>query len=94
MTVENIHVFHVEAFQGGLGSLNDVLAGEPLVVGPLSTPKYLGGNDNVGALPAQLPDGLAHDFLGAAVGVDLGVVEEVHAVVAAALEEGLGLLHV
>ena len=94
VAVDDINIVHVEPLERGLGPFDDVLAGEALVVGPLASPEDLGGNDDVGALPPELPDGLAHDLLGAAVGVDLGVVEEVDAVVAAALEEGLGFLHV
>lgn len=94
MAVDDVDVVHVEALEGGLGALDDVLAGEALVVGSGAAPEDLGADDEVGALPPQLADGLAHDLLGAAVGVDLGVVEEVDAVVAAALEEGFRLLHV
>lgn len=91
---EDVHVLHVEAAQRGAGPLHEVLAGETLVIGAGTAPEELGGDDEIGAAPAELPDGLAHDLLGAAVGVHLGVVEEVDAVVAAALEQGLGLLDV
>ncbi|KAM1041247.1 hypothetical protein ACFX13_031191 [Malus domestica] len=59
-----------------------------------AAPEDLGEEDDVEALPAELADGLAHDLLGAARGVDHGVVEEVDAMVAEGLEEGLGLLDV
>jgi len=94
VAVDNVDVVHVEALERGLGALDNVLAREALVVGALAAPEDLGRNDDVGALPAELPDGLPHDLLGAAVGVDLRIVEEVDAVVAAALEQRLGLLHV
>lgn len=71
-----------------------MLPGEALVVGATPTPEDLGGDHDVGALPPQLADGLAHDLLSTAVGVDLGVVEEVDTVVAAALQQGLRLLNV
>lgn len=94
VTVDHVHVLHVQPLQRGLGPLDDVLARQALVVGARPAPEDLGGDDEVGALPAELADGLAHDLLGPAVGVDLGVVEEVDAVVAAALEKGLGFLDV
>ena len=94
VTIDHIHILHLQSLERGLGAFDDVLSGEALVVGSGAAPEYLGGDDEVGALPSELAEGLAHDLLGAAVGVDLGVVEEVDAVVAAALEEGLGLLDV
>jgi len=94
VAVENVDVVHVEALERGLGALHYVLTREALVVGALTAPEDLGRNDDVGALPPELPDRLPHDLLGAAVGVDLGIVEEVDAVVAAGLEQRLGLLHV
>lgn len=94
MTINNVDVIHVEAFQGSLGALDDVFSGEAFIVGSLAAPKDLGRNDDVGSLPPELANGLPHDLFGAAVGVDLGIVEEVDAVVAAALQERLRLLHV
>jgi hypothetical protein len=94
VAVDDVDVVHVEAAERGAEALDDVLAGEALVVGALAAPEELGGDDDVGAAPAQVPDGLAHDLLGAAVGVHLGVVEEVDARVPARLQQRLGLLHV
>lgn len=94
MTIDDVDVIHIEPFETGLGALDDVLPGQTLIVGAGTTPEDLGGDDDVGALPAELADGLAHDLFGAAVGVDLGVVEEVDAVVAAALEEGFSFFDV
>lgn len=94
VAVDDVDVVHVQPLEGGFGPLDNVLAGETLVVGPWAAPEDLGGDDEVGALPAELADGLAHDLLGPSVGVHLGVVEEVDAAVAAALEEGLGLFDV
>ena len=94
VAVDDVDVVHVEALERALEPLDDVLPGESLVVGPLSSPEELGGDDDIGAAPAQVPDGLAHDLLGAAVGVDLGVVEEVDPHVAARLQERPGLLDV
>lgn len=71
-----------------------MLSRQALVVGSGAAPEELGGDDDVGSLPAELADGLAHDLFGSAVGVDLGVVEEVDTVVAAALEEELGFFDV
>ena len=94
VAVDDVDVVHVEALERALEALDDVLAGEALVVGPLAAPEELGGDDDVGAAPSEVADGLAHDLLGAAVGVDLGVVEEVDAGVAAGLQQRLGLLDV
>uniref|UniRef100_A0A8R7QX84 Uncharacterized protein n=1 Tax=Triticum urartu TaxID=4572 RepID=A0A8R7QX84_TRIUA len=94
VAVHDVDVLHVEPLERGLEALDDVLAGEALVVGALAAPEELGGDDDVGAAPAQVPDRLPHDLLRAAVGVDLGVVEEVDPRVPAGLEEGLGLLDV
>ena len=94
MTINNVDVVHVEAFQGSFGALDDVFSGEAFIVGALAAPKDLGGNDDVGSLPPELANGLAHDLFRAAVGVDLGIVEEVDAVVAGAMQERLRLRHV
>ncbi|ONK79520.1 uncharacterized protein A4U43_C01F7190 [Asparagus officinalis] len=94
MAIQHVHVIHVQPLQRRLGPLDDVLPGQALVVWAGPTPEDLGGDDKIGPFPAQLADRLAHDLLGAAVGVDLGVVEEVDAVVSAELEEGFGLLDV
>lgn len=94
MAIQDIDIIHIQALERSFGAFDDVLPGEAPVVGAWAAPEELGGDDEVGALPTELAEGLAHDLLSAAIGVDLGVVEEVDAMVAAALEEGLGLLHV
>lgn len=94
VAVEDVDVVHVEAAEGGAGALDEVLAGEALVVGAGPAPEELGGDHEVGAAPPELADGLPHDLLRAPVRVHLRVVEEVHAVVAAALQQRLRLLHV
>lgn len=38
---------------------------------------YLGGDDQIITLPSKLLDGLSHDSLRLAPGIDLGAVEEV-----------------
>lgn len=94
MAVEDVNIIRVQALERGLGSLYDVLARETLVVGSWSAPEDLGRDDEIRSLPPQFTNRLPHDLLRAAIGVDLGVVEEVDAVVAAALEEGFRLLDV
>lgn len=94
MAIDDVDILHVEALEGGLGALDDVLAGEALVVGAGASPEDLGGYDDVRAFPAELPDSLAHDLLSSAVGIYLGVVEEIDAMVTATLQQRLGLLHV
>jgi hypothetical protein len=94
VAVDDVDVVHVEALERAAEALNDVLPGEALVVGALPSPEELGGDDDVGAAPPEVPHRLPHDLLGAPVRVHLGVVEEVHAGVAARLEQRLRLLHV
>ncbi len=76
---DQVDVVELEALQRGVGALDDVFAGEAAVVRAFAAPVDLGGDDVVGAFPAGLGEDGAHDFLGDAVGVDLGVVEEVDA---------------
>ena len=45
----------------------------------MQSPEELGGDHVLVSLPAQLAEGFAHDALGLAAGVRLGVVEEVDA---------------
>lgn len=85
MAVEHVDVVHVEALERGLGALHDVLAREALVVGPAAAPEDLGRHHQIGAPPSELPEGLPHYLLRSPVRVHLRVVEEVHAMVAAAL---------
>lgn len=86
MTIDDIDVIHVEALEGGLCALNDVFPGETLVVRSRAAPEDLGGDDDIGSLPTELSDGLSHDLLSAAIGVNLSVVEEIDAIVTAALQ--------
>eukprot|EP00268_Persea_americana_P015220 TRINITY_DN16945_c1_g1_i1.p2 TRINITY_DN16945_c1_g1~~TRINITY_DN16945_c1_g1_i1.p2 ORF type:complete len:223 (-),score=21.59 TRINITY_DN16945_c1_g1_i1:164-832(-) len=92
MAVEDVDIVHVQSRERGLGALYDVLPRETLVVGSSSAPEDLSGDDDVRPLPPKLADRLPHDLLRSAIEEDLGVVEEVHAVVAAALEERSRLL--
>lgn len=94
VAVEHIDVIHVQSLQRVLCPFNYVLPREAFVVRARPAPEDLGGDDDVGSLPPKLLDRLAHDLLGAAIGVDLGIIEEVDAMVAAALEDGFGLLDV
>ena len=43
----------------------------------MEAPEQLGGEDVTAARPPEGPDRLAHDLLGLAAGVGLGIVEEV-----------------
>lgn len=94
VTVDKIDVIHIQSLERSLGTFNDVLPGEALVIGTGTAPEDLGGDDDVGALPSELPNGLAHDLLGPAIGVDFGVVEEIDAMVTATLEKRFGLPHI
>lgn len=94
MAINDIQVIHIKPLKRGLGAFYDVLPGEALIVGTGSAPEDLCGDDDIGALPSQLPDRLAHDLLGAAIGVDFGVIEEVNAVVPATLHKRLGFFDI
>lgn len=48
------HIVQLQALQAVACALNDVLPGQPLVVGPVPSPEHLGGDDNVLTLPPQL----------------------------------------
>jgi len=76
---DDVDIVELEALERGLHSLQKVLPGHPAVIGTLSSPEDLGGDDVITPLPAQLLQGVTHDPLGIAhVGaVGLGVVEEV-----------------
>ena len=94
MAIEDINVVHIESFERSFGSFDDMFPRQTLVVRTRPTPEDLGGDDDVGSAPAQLANRLTHNLLGSAIGVDLGVVEEVDSVITAALENRFGFFHV
>src|ERR1700739_5022946 len=75
--VVDVDVIGVEAAEAGFGGADDVIAGGTGVVWPLAeTKRGFGGNEKILALAV---DGLAEDFLGEAVGINIGSVEEIDA---------------
>lgn len=86
VTVNNVDILHIHSLQRSFCALHDVLSGQSLIIWTRSTPEDLSGDDDIGATPTQLADCLTHDLLGSAIGVDLGVIEEVDAVITAALQ--------
>ena len=74
---DDIDVGGLEALDGGLETLDDVLAAETAGVGLLATgaEEDLGGQDVLVAGPAELLESLAHLDLGSTVGINLGGVE-------------------
>lgn len=54
--------------------------------------QYLGGDDQVVAVPAELLDGLSHDLLRLAASIGLGAVKEVDTAVVRSLHAGIGAL--
>jgi hypothetical protein len=77
-----------------LDSFDYVFARKAFIIGSLTTPEELGGNDNVRAFPSQLPDGGTHDLLSPTVGVNLRIIEEVDAGFPASRQQHLGILYV
>ena len=74
---EHVDVAHAEPRERRVERLDDVLAREARVVGAGPAPEHLGREHERRARPAELAEGLAHDFLGLAVAVDLIMEEEV-----------------
>ncbi|KAF5783033.1 hypothetical protein HanXRQr2_Chr11g0503201 [Helianthus annuus] len=94
MTINNIHILHIQPLQRSFCPLDNMFPGQAFVVGAGATPEYLSGDYYVGTFPSELSDCLAHDFFSSTVGVDFCVVEEVNAVVTAGLKEGFGFFDV
>ncbi len=70
-----IDVIGAEPFQAGLAGAYQVVARGALVIRPLAGGKgRLGGNQQ---LVAPALDGLAENFLGSALGIDIGGIEKV-----------------
>ena len=74
---DNIDVRGLETLDGGLETLDDVLAAETAGVGLLATgtEEDLSGQDVLVTGPAELLEGLAHLDFGSTVGINLGSVE-------------------
>src|SRR5207302_5798081 len=56
-----------------------MLLRQSLVVGSVSTPEDLAGDDDALSAPAQSFDRIPHDRLSITVSVSLGIIEEIHA---------------
>lgn len=54
--------------------------------------QYLGGDDQIVTVPAELLDRLAHDLLRLASSIGLGAVKEVDTAVVGSLHAGVGAL--
>ena len=92
VAVVEIEVVHLETLEGVVAGLDEVFAGEAGLVGFIVFPaeEGFGGHDVTAAAPLRLFEDVAHDEFGFAVGVGLGVVEEVHAGVVGGVEEFFG----
>ena len=86
MAIEDIYIVHIESFERSFGSFEDMFPRETFIVRTRTTPEDLGGDHDVGSPPVQLANRQTHDLLSSAIGVNLGVVEEVDSVIMAALE--------
>ena len=79
MTIIEIEIVDLQAEERGVARLDDVFAREAGLVGLVVFPaeENLAGNEEAAAPPAGFFEDGAHDELGLAVGVSLGVVEEI-----------------
>ena len=84
----DVDVRLLQTGQGALETLDDVLPAETAGVGLLATgaEKDLGGQDVLVAGPVELLQGLAHLNLGVAIGIRLGGIEGVNAVLPSGLQ--------
>ena len=84
----NVHVRLLQPLQRALETLDNVLPAEAAGVGLLaaSAEEDLGAQDVLVTRPVELLEGIAHLNLALAVGVDLGSVEEVDAMVPGSLQ--------
>jgi hypothetical protein len=81
VTEQQVDEVETHAFERPVDRLHEVLAVQRVLhVGlVVQAPEHLGRDHIAVAIPAELGDRLAHDPLGVAFGVTLGIVEEVHA---------------
>lgn len=88
MSEHDVHVRLLQAGQRALQALDDVLAGETAGVGLLaaSAEEDLRGEHVLVTRPVELLERLSHFDFALAIGVDLGGVEEVDAVVPGSLK--------
>ena len=89
MAEVQVQVIRIQAFEGRVDRLRNVFAGEAASVGTLHRgPKDFAGNDQ--ALTGDVFDSLAHDNFRLAAGVDVGVVEEIYALVESCVDQLVG----
>lgn len=94
VTIDQINIIHIKPLQRSLSSFDNMFPRQTLVVRTRSTPKDLGGNDDIRPFPTQLPNSLTHDLLSSTIGINLGVVEKVNPVVFTTLEKRLGFFNI
>ena len=92
MAEVEIEVLHLQALEGLVAGLHQVLAVQAHLGGQLAAgaEEGLAAHRPGVARPLHLLEHLAHDAFALAAGVDLGIVEEVDAVVVRGLHELLG----
>ena len=84
MAIDQVHKIQLQPLERAVDGLHQVFAVERVllvdrVALARQAPEELGRDDVVQPVPAQRLEGLAHDHFALALGIDLGVVEEVHA---------------
>lgn len=97
VTEDHVHVVQLHALDRGLGAVNDVLAAESLVRAFLDAAEDLGREHEIFSFPDAVLDtalhDLAHERLRLPLGVHLGVVEEVDAVLVGQRHDVVGLVN-
>src|SRR6266550_7129129 len=79
MTEEQIEIGYLQSSKGISARFIHMLPRQTLVVGSVSTPEDLAGDDDTLSSPTQVFDRVPHNRLSIPVSVGLGIIEEVHA---------------
>src|SRR6266566_3926040 len=79
MTEEQIEIGYLQSSKGISARFIHMLPRQTLVVGSVSTPEDLAGDDDTLSSPTQVFDRVPHNRLSIPVSIGLGIIEEVHA---------------
>src|SRR6266568_441221 len=78
MTEEQIEIGYLQSSKGISARFIHMLPRQSLVVGSVSTPEDLAGDDDTLSAPAQTLERVPHHNLGIAMSISFGIIEEVH----------------
>ena len=87
VTEEKIEIVDLQAMERVVARGHDVLAAQSFLVGQPAAPENLARDEIRFMRPAHLLEDVAHDDLGAARRIGLGVVEEIDAAVVGGLHQ-------